>query len=78
MKWGHRTQNEEKKGDDAVTPLGSPDSPQSPDEGVNVDHSDYHGSQDEMVGDVDVLPSTSTHVFNMSLTPKKHQPPRNH
>ena len=58
-----------------MTPPSSPDSPRSPDEGVNVDHSEYHGSQDEMVGDVDVFPSISTHVSNMSSTLKEAPTP---
>ena len=76
MKRGH---NEEKKGHDALTPSGSPFSPRSPDDqGVNIDH----GSQDEVAGDADVLPST--HVSDMSSIPKeapplnKHQPPISH
>ena len=44
MKRGRKTQNEEKKGYDALTPLGSLISPRSPDEGVNVDHNEHHGS----------------------------------
>ena len=54
-----------------MTPLDSLNFPRSPDEGLNVDHSEYHDSQDEMVGDADVLLSISTHVFYMSSTPKE-------
>ena len=60
-----------KRAKDAVTPPASNDSYTSPNQGVNVDNSARDGPPHQMIGDVIVLASTSTHVAYMTSSPKK-------
>ena len=54
-----------------MTPLASNDSLTSPDQGVNVGNIVREGSPHQMVGDVFMLASTSTHVADMTFSSTK-------
>ena len=70
MKPSRHKSTKGKRSKDAVTPSASNDSPISLDQGVNVDNSVRDGSPHQMAGDVVVLASTSTHVVEITSSPK--------
>ena len=70
MKPGRHKSTKGKREKDAMTPPTSNNSPTSPNQGVNVDNSVRNGSPHQMVGDVVVLASTSTHVAEITSFPK--------
>ena len=71
MKRGRHKSFKGKRANDAVTPPGSNVSPALPDQGRNVDNSVRDGLPYQMAGDVVMLASTSTHISNMTFSPKK-------
>ena len=54
-----------------MTPPAFNESLTSPDQGVNVGNVVREGSPHQMVGDVFVLASTSTHIADMTSSSKK-------
>ena len=71
MKPGRYKSTGRKRVKDTVTPPASNGSPTSPNQGVNVDNSVRDGSPHQMVRDVIVLASTSSHLADMTSSPKK-------